>query len=124
MTQERERSDKVHAVEREEEDRARTQERVQKRLIAEALLENERKETDRNLLDERVHADLELITRDQFLTIVSHDLKNSIVAISMRHSCDADGLSKDAMDAVSLLENLGIIEQAADGHGPDDKRSP
>ena len=83
LTQERERVDEVHTVEREEEDRARTQEQFQKQMIAEALLENERKETDRNLLDERVHADLELITRDQFLTIVSHDLKNSIVAISL-----------------------------------------
>ena len=79
--QERERIDEVHTVERVEGDRARTQEKFQKQMIAEALLEKERNETDHNLLDERVHADLELITRDQFLTIVSHDLRNSIVAI-------------------------------------------
>jgi signal transduction histidine kinase len=115
LIQEREESDKAQAVEREEEDRARTQERVQKQLIAEALLEHERKKTDSNLLDERVHVDLELITRDHFLAIVSHDLKNSIVAISLRSQVIRRGLSKDAMDAVSLLENLGIIEQTAAG---------
>ena len=115
LTQERERTDEVHAVEREEGDRARTQEHVQKQLIADALLERERKETDRNLLDERAHADLELITRDQFLTIVSHDLKNSIVAISLVARGLRTGLSKDAVDAGYLLENLGVIEQAATG---------
>ena len=43
--------------------------------------------TDNNLLDERVHVDTELITREiNFLAIVSHDLKNSIVAISIVRS--------------------------------------
>ncbi|HSL03917.1 MAG TPA: hypothetical protein VK901_10315, partial [Nitrospiraceae bacterium] len=85
LVQEREGSDKSQAVERREEDRARTEERVQKQLIAEteALLEQERKNTDGALLEERVRVDLELITRDHFLAIVSHDLKNSIVAISI-----------------------------------------
>jgi signal transduction histidine kinase len=115
LTQERERVDEVHTVERDEEDRARTQEQFQKQMIAEALLEHERKETDRNLLDERVRADLELITRDQFLTIVSHDLKNSIVAISMVARVMRSSLSKDAVDAVSLLKNLRIIDQTATG---------
>ena len=51
LVQEREGSDKSQAVERGEEDRARTEERVQKQLIAEteALLEQERKNTDRAL---------------------------------------------------------------------------
>lgn len=115
LTQEREQTDAIHAVEREAEDRARTQEHVQKQVLADALLENERKETDRNLLEERVHADIELITRDQFLTIVSHDLKNSTVAISLVARVMRRGLSKEAVDAGSLLENLGIIEQAATG---------
>ena len=115
LTQERERVDEVHTAEREEEDRARTEEQFQKQMIAEALLENERKETDRNLLDERVHADLELTTRDQFLTIVSHDLKNSIVAISMVARVIRSGLSKHPVDPAGLLKNLGIIEQTTTG---------
>ena len=115
LTQERERVDEIHTAEREIEDRARTQEQFQKQLIADALLESERKETDRNLLVERAHADIELITRDQFLTIVSHDLKNSIVTISLIARVMRTGLSKDAMDAGKLLEKLGVIEQAATG---------
>ena len=117
LVQEREGSDKSQAVERGEEDRVRTEERVQKQLIAEteALLEKERKNTDSALLEERVHVDLELITRDHFLAIVSHDLKNSIVAISISAGLIRRGLSKDVVGAVSFLKQLGIIEQAAEG---------
>ena len=115
LIQERERVDEVHTVERVEGDRARSQEQFQKQMIAEALLENERKETDLNLFDERGHADLELITRDQFLAIVSHDLRNSIFAISLVAREIRSGLSKDSVDTVSLLKNLGSIEEATAG---------
>ena len=136
LVQERERSDQALRVERENADRARTQERIQKRLIAEALLENERKETDSNLLDERVHIDLEselksnllsdetvsheftkgaLVTRDQYLAIVSHDLQNPLVAISIGAHLMRRGLSQNTIDTVSLLENLEIIEKSAAG---------
>lgn len=115
LRQERERSDKLHAIEREQVDRVRTQERAQKQLIAEALLEHERKQTDSNLLDERVHLDTELITRDQFLAIVSHDLKNFIVAISISARVMRRGLSQDAADSRRVLDNLALIEQAAAG---------
>jgi hypothetical protein len=91
LFQERERSDKAQSVERGKEDRARENERVQKRLISEAVLERERKETDRNLLEERGRLDIEsahksallshekvshrrtktaLVTRDQFIGIL------------------------------------------------------
>jgi signal transduction histidine kinase len=105
------------AVKREEEDRAWTQERFQKELIAEteALLERERQNTDSSLLEERTHADLELITRNQFVAIVSHDLKNSVVAISIRARLIRSRLSKGALDAVGLLEHIGVLEQAAEG---------
>lgn len=115
LRQERERLDKLQAIEREQEDRVRTQERVQKQLIADALLEHERKQTDSNLLDERVHVDTELITRDQFLAIVSHDLKNFIVAISIGARLMRKGLSQDATDPRRVLDNLALIEQAAAG---------
>jgi len=105
-------------------------------LTAEALLENERKETDSNLLEERVHTDVEseqisnllsdetvshdvtraaLVTKDQIMAIVSHDLQNSIVAISIGAHLMRRGLSEDAVDTVSLLETLGMIEQGAAG---------
>lgn len=136
LIQERERSDKAQNVERKEEDRARTRERFQKRLTAEALLENERKETDSNLLEERVHTDVEsehisnllsdeiashdsttaaLLTRDQYLAIVSHDLQTPLAAISIGAHLMRRSLYNDAVDTVSLLENIEIIEQSAAG---------
>jgi len=115
LRQERERTDNLKAIEREQVDRVRTQERVQKQRIADALLEQERKQTDRNLLDERVHVDTELITRDQFLAIVSHDLKNSIVAIAIGARLMRKGLAQDAADPRRVLESLALIEQAAAG---------
>jgi signal transduction histidine kinase len=41
-----------------------------------ALLATERSETDRDLIEERDRADDALATRDEFLAIVSHDLRN------------------------------------------------
>ena len=132
LIQERERSDNAQSVERETEDRARENERVQKRLISEAVLEREREETDRNLLEERGRLDLEaahtaallthekvshrrtktaLVTRDQYIGILSHDLGNPLAAISIATRLMRKGLSKEAVDTVSLLGNLGIVEQ-------------
>ena len=105
-------------------------------MIAEALLENERKETDSNLLDERVRVDVEsdhnsdqlteevtshditkaaLITRDQYLAIVSHDLQNSLVAISINTHLMRRDFSKNVIDSVNVLENLRRIEQSVAG---------
>jgi len=136
LTQERERSDAAQDAERRREDRARERERFQKRLIAEGLLEAEREETDSNLLDERAGIDRKserdaallsvessshdltraaLITRDQYLAIVSHDLRNSLFSISIGAHILRSGLSGDAVDAAHLLEVLKTIEQSAAG---------
>lgn len=136
VIRERERADRTHMAERVNEDRARAWERLQKRLIAEAVCEHERHETDGNLLDERDHVDLDcehsshllseeqrshevtkaaLVTRDQYLAVVSHDLKNSLVAISLGTRVMRQGLSRKEVDADSLLKQLGVIEQSAAG---------
>jgi len=101
----------------EQESHARIQERFQKALIAEteALLERERQKTDVSLLEERIHIDSELTTRNQFLAIVSHDLQNSVAGILIRARLMRKGLFGDQMDTGSLLDNIGIIEQAATG---------
>lgn len=127
LTQERARSDKAQNVQRIEEDRARTAERFQKRLIAQALLESEHKETNANLLDERFRTDLEteqhsrllsdekashhltqtaLVTRDQFLAIVSHDLKNPLSAISI----SAGLMRRNVSSGKSIADHLKYIE--------------
>jgi signal transduction histidine kinase len=119
LDQERELSDKALQAEREVEDRARTKERFQQRLLVEALLENERKKTDTNLQEERLHIDLEtkaaIVTRDQFVTIISHDLKDPLVAISLGAQLMRRGLGKDTVDPVHLLKQLRIIERSAAG---------
>ena len=46
-----------------------------------ALLAQEREETDKDLLSERVRSDDALATRDAFLEVVSHDLRNMLTSI-------------------------------------------
>jgi signal transduction histidine kinase len=46
-----------------------------------ALLSIEREETDKDLLSERARADQALATRDEFLGIVSHDLRNILSSV-------------------------------------------
>ena len=58
VVRERDQADQTQKAERVNEDRARARERVQKRLIAEAVCEQERHETDGHLLNERDHVDL------------------------------------------------------------------
>jgi signal transduction histidine kinase len=113
LMHERELSDQIHAHEREQEDRALTEERDQKQRIADALLEEERQKTDSNLSEERVHADQELTTRDQFVTIVSHDLKNPVAAIAISARLMKRDLSTGKVDAQTLLKDLATIEQSA-----------
>jgi signal transduction histidine kinase len=134
LAQERERSDQAQSAERKTEDRARTKERFQKRLIAEALLDNERKETDSDLLDERDQIDFfseytakllsdeqcshdltkaALVTRDQYLAIVSHDLKQPLAAISIGARLMRGDLSGNPVDTGRLRDNLGLIERSA-----------
>ena len=116
---ERERSDKDQAVARLEEDQIRNKERFQKKLLAEALLKNERKETDDNLLDERERTDTahdltktDLMTRDQFLAVVSHDLRNPLSSVSMGASLIRAGLTKGG-NKEDLFKFLEIIERSA-----------
>lgn len=116
---ERERSDRAQIAARLEEDRIRNKERFQKRLIAEALLESERKDTDHNLLKERERTDVAqdlnetaLITRDQFLAVVSHDLKNPLSSITMGASLMRMTLSSDAGNTKGLFDILEIIERS------------
>ncbi len=87
-------SDAAPAVEREravadqvvQDERCREDERLaaeRRRLsrIWADQLPDERDETDRRLLTERRRADLELTNRDDFLSIVSHDLRNLLAGI-------------------------------------------
>jgi signal transduction histidine kinase len=63
-----------------DDERLRAQRAETARVLAE-LLPLEREQTDRNLLVERVHSDESLANRDDFLGMVSHDLKNLLGGI-------------------------------------------
>lgn len=98
----RDREDEAVSSERSLMDRALVHERNLNDSESNRFLERERKETDKNLLRERTHTDSEalvtsirltdeltshkatkaaLTSRDEFLAIVSHDLRNPIGAI-------------------------------------------
>ncbi|MEZ0393357.1 MAG: ATP-binding protein [Pseudobdellovibrionaceae bacterium] len=104
LLSERDRSDQAIEQERSQVDLAIDKEREFKNKLASQLLEQERKLTDQSLSTERTRTDSEvnrttgllsdeisehsktkanLTTRDEFLAIVSHDLKNPIGAASM-----------------------------------------
>jgi signal transduction histidine kinase len=70
LQEEREGADEVLRLQRDQ----------QARLLT-ALLPLEREKTDRYLLTERVRADAEVFNRDDFLGIVSHDLRDLIGAV-------------------------------------------
>lgn len=115
LAEERARFDTLQAAEREAVDRVRAEESAQKESLVNALLEQERQQTDSHLLDERVNADRELITREQFLSIVSHDLKNPLAAISISARLMRKSLSKG--ETGSLLQHLERIQHSADAMG-------
>ncbi len=62
-------------------DAALQHQREQHARILTALLPLEREKTDRHLLTERIRADAEVSNRDDFLAIVSHDLRDLLGAL-------------------------------------------
>jgi signal transduction histidine kinase len=73
------------------------------RLAHVALLATERAETNKDLLSERARSDQALATRDEFLSIVSHDLGNMLNTIVLYAGLIAERLSLNA-DAVELVK--------------------
>jgi signal transduction histidine kinase len=136
VQQEREREDTAISLERKKQDSALRRERFEKRLIAEALLAAERGVTDASLRSERDFVDLAsaenvrllseerfahtqtkntLSQREQALAMVSHDLKNPSIAITIGIHVMRKRLQEDSLDRSVLLKELAIIEQSAFG---------
>lgn len=88
---EREQTDESLRTERDKTDRELTagaeekgrHERAEKLRALLRLLPIEREKTDLNLLTERARSDEAVANRDDFLTIVSHDLRNLVGTVSM-----------------------------------------
>lgn len=83
--------DHVLEEERAEADETLREERAEKV----SLLAIERKETDKDLLTERERADDALATRDEFLGVVSHDLRTMLNAILGFAALIEAGVSKE-----------------------------
>jgi signal transduction histidine kinase len=79
----RAREDEAVSDEREAADAALVRERAASHLALAKLLPFEREKTDRFLLTERIRSDTEVSRRDDFLGIVSHDLRNLLSGIAM-----------------------------------------
>jgi signal transduction histidine kinase len=97
LTRERKLEDRVLREERADADETLRDERAEHM----ALLRVERAETDRDLSSERARSDAALATRDEFLGIVSHDLRdllNTIVlqAALIAHAAAGDGSADHA----------------------------
>ena len=65
------------------------------RIETAGLLSIEREETDKDLSTERARSDDLVATRDEFLGIVSHDLRNMLNAISGLAALIAKEVSQD-----------------------------
>jgi signal transduction histidine kinase len=94
--QERTRADETLRREYALADEVAADERAERARLVAALLGQERDDTDRGLLLERVDADAVISRRDEFLGMVSHDLRNELAGIAMsvgqilRHVSDDD----------------------------------
>lgn len=125
LDEERKRSDLARNIARSEEDKIRKEEREQKKQIAKVLLNTERKDTDSNLLFERdgtdevtksnsvlvTSAQEALSTRDTYLGILSHDLKNPLAAIALSSSALKRAFAKDKFDKKMIDKYFVSVER-------------
>jgi signal transduction histidine kinase len=124
---EREQSDHAINKERELQDSNLVRERREKQLLVEALLSTERRRTDHNLGHERECVDrasateqarhastrAEMSDRELAFGILTHDLKNQSVAISIGAQLLRRQLSKDAWNRADVLKQLSVVEDSA-----------
>lgn len=78
-----------------------------------AAFATEREETDKDLFSERVRSDVALATRDDFLGIVSHDLRNMLGAMVSSASLIVKGVTTHAPQADVLAHAQRIQRSGA-----------
>lgn len=147
LQEERHRADLAIELERNRVDVAIDSERVLKSELSKKLLERERQITDTNLKDERFKTDsevtkeaselaitkLNLTSRDEFLAIVSHDLRNPIGAASTAATFLIDDenfahlspevqhwirfIKRNIETSLRLIADLVDVERIAQGKG-------
>ncbi|MCY1046004.1 HAMP domain-containing sensor histidine kinase [Corallococcus sp. bb12-1] len=108
VLQERKDEDATLRGERATADAELRDEREERMRALSALLHLERIETDTRLLGERAHADTGLATRDEFLGMVSHDLRTLLGGIALqstllkRHASDDEAGQRTAQAAEKI----------------------
>jgi signal transduction histidine kinase len=128
LREERERLDEILDEERQVTDATLAAEREERQR----LLDAERRETDENLFQERADTDSAVrhtfgllhqeheghevtrsmvVTRDQFLAIVSHDLRTPLSVVAVNAAMLAEQLPDASMDIVRAIER---VQRAAD----------
>ncbi len=119
LRKEREIADEALDAERRHVDSILAGEREQKRVDEHGFFAAERAKTDIDLTNERSETDVEvqravvaLTTRDEFLAIVSHDLRNPLGSVAMAAQILKDGPSYSAADK-ETREYFDIIERSA-----------
>ena len=95
VSQEREAEDSALEGERATADAEMRGERAERQRALNALLRMERAETDTRLLTERARADEGLATRDEFMGMVSHDLRTLLGGIALQAALLKRGSAED-----------------------------
>lgn len=107
MSAERAREDETLRDERAQADEMLRAEREEAARVLQALLPLERQETDRYLLTERRRSDDAISNRDDFLSMVSHDLRNLLAGIVSGTSL----LAKRAEGDTNGAETIGVTDR-------------
>ncbi len=111
MAQERATEDSVIQHEREQADESLRLERAAERMSR--LFPLERDKTDQFLMTERVRSDVALANRDDFLGMVSHDLRDLLNGIIVNAAFIGEQTTKDEAGKSSLLGAQRIQRSAA-----------
>src|SRR5688572_19189194 len=104
LVAERERADDALRDERDNADVTLRQERADYARSLRKFLPLERESTDRFLRSERMHSDDALVNRDDFLAIVTHDLRDLIGTIAMSAGVISKSAPQDEEGKKTLVE--------------------
>lgn len=113
LAAERHREDELLTRERQVVDRQRDVERVSRAHTTAVLLEMEREATDTSLRSERRSADDAITARDDFLGMVSHDLRTLIGGISLNaamliHEAPPDDMGQRVIQRADAIQRFTI----------------
>ncbi len=116
VARERAREDAVLQRERDAADQRVRREREEQAALLEGLLLKERSKTDRYLMSERTRSDDAIANRDDFLGMVSHDLRNLLNSISLNAQLLAAGasMSEEGKKTVTGMERVQRDTQLMD----------